>query len=37
MNVSDESITRQEIKQALKNMKNGKAAGKDTITTELRE
>ena len=35
INVSNECITRQEIKQALKNMKNGKAAAMDTITTEL--
>ena len=35
IDVSDECITRQEIKQALKNMKNGKAAGMDSITTEL--
>ena len=35
IDVRDECITRQEIKQALKNMKNGKAAGMDTITTEL--
>jgi len=35
IDVSDECITLQEIKQALKNMKNGKAAGMDSITTEL--
>ncbi len=35
IDVSDECITRQEIKQALKNMKNGKSAGMDSITTEL--
>ena len=34
-NVSDECITRQEIKAALKNVKNGKATGMDTIMTEL--
>ncbi|KAL9976159.1 hypothetical protein ACROYT_G013418 [Oculina patagonica] len=35
IDVSDECITRQELKQALKNMKNGKAAGMDSITAEL--
>ena len=35
IDVSDECITRQEIKQVLKNMKNGKAAGMDSITSEL--
>jgi len=35
IDVSDECITRREIKQALKNMKNGKAAGMDSITAEL--
>jgi len=35
IDVSDECITRQEIKPALKNMKNGKAAGMDSITTEF--
>jgi len=35
IDVSDKCITQQEIKQALKNMKNGKAAGMDYITTEL--
>ena len=37
IDVSDECITQQEIKQALKNMKNCKAAGMDSITTELFE
>ena len=35
IDVSDECITRQEIKQALKNTKNGKATGMNSITTEL--
>ena len=35
LDVRDQCITRQEIKAALKNMKNGEAAGMDTITTEL--
>ena len=35
IDVNDECITRQVIKQALENMKNGKAAGMDSITKEL--
>lgn len=35
MTMMSECITRQEIKEALKNMKNGKATGMDTILTDL--